>query len=126
MTTPPRREVRVATAATDEGAKTGCTSSVAPVRRREAYVEWNACGAVGRGGRGPVDWGGGMVCGCGVPVWRAWAGGMEVGRAGGAGVCAWEGARVEPRTVRVPLREGLILPFVGGGVTELDHCLMLL
>lgn len=55
-----------------EEGKMGCMSSVVPVRRREAYVECSACGAVGsgvyaeRGGSGVEP--DGAACG-----WAGWA-----------------------------------------------------
>ena len=68
MIMPPRREVRVATAATEEGARMGCMRSVEPVRKRDAYVECSAWGAVGREAREATGWGGGIACACGVAV----------------------------------------------------------
>lgn len=45
----------VAAAATAEDPeRMGCTRSVAPVCRRDAYVDWIACGVVGNGARGRV------------------------------------------------------------------------
>lgn len=49
--TPPRR-VAVREVSDDVEARIGCTRSVAPVLRRDAYVDWTAWAAVGRGGRG--------------------------------------------------------------------------
>lgn len=97
------------------------------MRRRDAYVEMRAWGVVGSGCREAWGfvcmfaraWAGTEVCGC--------VGGNETWREGVLGVCGWGvGARLLPRTGRVPFREGFIRPFVGGGVAELDQCRILL
>ena len=51
---------------------------------------------------------------------------MDVGREIMGACAGGAGARVLLRNGRVLFREGFIRPFVGGGVTELDQCRMLL
>lgn len=57
---PLRVAVRVVVAA--PVGKIGCTSSVVPVRNREAYVECRAWVVVGRGARGGFGGNNGIAC----------------------------------------------------------------
>ena len=115
----------VAAAATAEDPeRMGCTRSVAPVCRRDAYVDWIACGVVGNGARGRVFRGSAGSVGAiaiGGIVGVGWyARGWICGTAG-VGVTGVAGAGARLLLFRWRLRREAVR---GGGVEDVDQFAM--
>jgi hypothetical protein len=118
--------VVVAAAVTpDDPERMGCTRSVAPVCRRDAYVDWIACGIVGNGARDLVFRG--SVCSVGAMeiggiVGAGWyARGWMCGTAAGVGVTGVADAGARLLLFARRLRREAVR---GGGVEDVDQLAM--